>query len=69
MQTHVFAVGKMGQGTVTESMQLICAKVMAINYFYVPRLAQYIVRAVTRSTPIDTRDSIMFVPCTVVILC
>ena len=57
MQTHVMVVARMGQSVVTDAVQLFCAKCMAINFFYIPRLAHFIVRAVTRSTPIDTRQS------------
>ena len=57
MQTHNYVTTRMAQSVVPESVQLFCAKCMAINYFYIPRLAHYIVRSVTRSTPIDSRES------------
>ncbi len=57
MQTHTYVVGRMGQSVVHETVQLFCAKCMAINYLYIPRLAHFIVRSVTRSTPIDSRES------------
>ena len=57
MQTHVLVAGLMGQSVVPDAVQLFCAKCMAINFFYVPNLARFIVRAVTRSTPIESRAS------------
>jgi hypothetical protein len=57
MRTHGYVVVRMAQSAMPDTVQLFCAKCMAINYFYIPRLAHFIVRSVTRSTPIESRES------------
>ncbi|EGD80853.1 hypothetical protein PTSG_01439 [Salpingoeca rosetta] len=56
-QTHSFVVDKLSAVVSQESLLLFCAKALAVNYFLVPDLAQVIVTAVSRATPISSRRS------------
>eukprot|EP00043_Microstomoeca_roanoka_P017554 m.183735 g.183735 ORF g.183735 m.183735 type:complete len:1207 (+) comp16659_c0_seq2:192-3812(+) len=56
-QTHSYVIEKLSSVISHENMLLFCAKTLAINYFLVPDLAQVIVTAICRATPIASRRS------------
>jgi hypothetical protein len=55
IRTHLYVVEKLSSTGMYESLLLFCAKALAINYFCVPHLADVIVRAVAKATPVHGR--------------
>eukprot|EP00047_Mylnosiga_fluctuans_P021074 m.100094 g.100094 ORF g.100094 m.100094 type:complete len:1037 (-) comp8740_c0_seq3:198-3308(-) len=53
--THEYVANKLGASGMYESLLLFCAKALAINYFCIPGLAQTIIIAISRATPITGR--------------
>eukprot|EP00049_Salpingoeca_infusionum_P007389 m.119774 g.119774 ORF g.119774 m.119774 type:complete len:1250 (+) comp13679_c2_seq6:283-4032(+) len=54
-KTHQFVIERLSSVISDEQMLIFCAKVLAINYLVIPDLAQVIVAAISRGTPITTR--------------